>query len=249
MGVYSKLCNRIITAPAGTYTPMISKRNRKITVHVTASTGTAQAVIDYWQKTGKQASANYIIDDTTGIVGYVSELDRAWTSGSYVNDSQAITIECVNSVAAEPYPISEFVMNKLLDLLTDICQRYEIPYLYFDGTPECNYTWHCMFQATGCPDTYMKQKTPEIIKEVNARINAMYITDEEYKALIERIEDLENQADPRFKTYNNVPKYFKNAVKKMIDNGSLQGEGGKNINLNYIECRIITWLDRMGLIK
>ena len=64
----------------------------------------------------RKASSNYGIG-TDGRVGlYVDEKDRAWTSSSSANDSQAVTIEVANNSGAPNWTVSDKAFNKLIDL-------------------------------------------------------------------------------------------------------------------------------------
>lgn len=49
-----------------------------------------------------------------------------------------------------------------------------------------------------------------------------------------------------YKTLNDVPAYYKNAVSKVIKKGALQGTGNNEINVSDDFCRMLTVLDRMG---
>ena len=44
----------------------------------------------------RRTSANYAIDSSGKVALYVEEANRAWTSSSKENDSQAVTIEVAN---------------------------------------------------------------------------------------------------------------------------------------------------------
>ena len=49
-----------------------------------------------------------------------------------------------------------------------------------------------------------------------------------------------------YKTLNDVPSWYKAAVKKAVDKGALSGTGGKEINVSEDLCRTLTVLDRLG---
>lgn len=49
-----------------------------------------------------------------------------------------------------------------------------------------------------------------------------------------------------YKYFDDVPEYYKPAVKKCLDDGSLKGTGDGEINLSDDSCRILTILDRKG---
>lgn len=49
-----------------------------------------------------------------------------------------------------------------------------------------------------------------------------------------------------YKFYEDVPEYYKPAIKKCMDDGSLRGTGDGEINISEDSCRILTILDRKG---
>lgn len=49
-----------------------------------------------------------------------------------------------------------------------------------------------------------------------------------------------------YKTFDDVPDYYRHAVKKVMDAGALQGTGNAEINVSEDLCRTLTILDRMG---
>ena len=87
---YSKLINGS--------TPIYNKCNaregaiKKITPHHMAGNMGAAACAKYHRDSDRQASANYYIGTNGTIWGGVPEEFRAWTSSSWDNDNQAITI-------------------------------------------------------------------------------------------------------------------------------------------------------------
>ena len=76
---------------------------------------------------------------------------------------------------------------------------------------------------------------------------------EELNKLKEQVEYLqgvvETLSNPFIYNYidENMPSWARSSVQKLIDRGALNGEGG-GWNLTYDQLRIITWLDRLGLL-
>ena len=161
---YSKLINGS--------TPIYNKCNvrtgkiTKITPHHMAGNMGAEACAKYHRDCNRQASANYYIGNDGTIWGGVPEEFRAWTSSSWDNDNQAITIEVANSATGGNWPISDAAFNSLVRLCKDICPRYGIQ-LSWTGTTTGTLTCHDMFAATNCPGPYLKSKFPELVKLVN----------------------------------------------------------------------------------
>lgn len=143
---------------------------RKITIHHTAGVVSVETLGNIFAPKSRQASANYGIGSDGRIGMYVEEKNRAWTSGNKENDHQAITIEVSNSKSGNPWPVSDNVLNKLIDLCVDICRRNNIDELIYTGDKNGNLTRHNMFQATTCPGPYLQSKFPYIAEEVNKRL-------------------------------------------------------------------------------
>ncbi len=141
----------------------------KITPHHMAGNMGAAACAKYHRDSDRQASANYYIGTDGTIWGGVPEEFRAWTSSSWDNDNQAITIEVANCSTGGNWPVSEAAFNALVRLCKDICTRYGIQ-LTWTGTASGTLTCHDMFAATNCPGPYLKSKFPELVRQVNGSV-------------------------------------------------------------------------------
>ena len=156
-------------------TPIYNKCNprtariAKITPHHMAGNMGAAACAKYHRDSDRQASANYYIGTDGTIWGGVPEEFRAWTSSSWENDNQAITIEVANSAVGGNWPVSDAAFNALVRLCKDICTRYGIQ-LDWTGNSSGTLTCHDMFAATTCPGPYLKSKFPELVRLVNSGI-------------------------------------------------------------------------------
>lgn len=141
---------------------------RKITVHHMAGNLTVETCGNVFSTPSRQASSNYGIG-TDGRIGlYVPEDRAAWTSSSYANDSQAVTMEVANSSVGGDWPVSDRAWRSLVDLCVDICKRNGIPKLVWTGGPSGTLTCHYMFSSTGCPGPYLKERMQRLANEVNA---------------------------------------------------------------------------------
>ena len=145
---------------------MVNKQNKKITIHHMAGNLSLKQVGDVF--VNRESSANYAIDSKGNIGLYVNECDRAWTSASWDNDSQAVTIEVANNKLDPEWTISDKAMKALINLCVDICQRNNIKELVFTGDKNGTLTYHYMFANTACPGPYIKSKTTYICECVNA---------------------------------------------------------------------------------
>ena len=166
----SSLTNKTILADKSNYTQgRKGYKVCKITPHHMAGVLTGEQCAKLFQKATRNASANYCIGVKGDIVCNVEEENRAWTSSSAWNDCQAITIEVSNSKASGDYPISDASWKSLVNLCADICKRYGFK-LTYDGTKNGSLTRHNMFANTSCPGKYLQNKFPQLVKEVNAKL-------------------------------------------------------------------------------
>lgn len=165
---HSNLTSVVIHSPNG-YFPR-SDKVRKITIHHMAGVMTAEQCGYVFSSSARQASSNYGIGNDGKIACYVEEENAAWTSSSYWNDNQAITLEVSNSYAGDPWPISDAAWYSMIKLCADICIRYGITPSYTGGT-DGTFTEHRMFAPTGCPGEYIHARMNQIVREVKARMN------------------------------------------------------------------------------
>ncbi|MCM1219442.1 MAG: N-acetylmuramoyl-L-alanine amidase [Lachnospiraceae bacterium] len=142
----------------------------KITIHHCAGNLSINTIYNMFNSTNQEASANYFIDCKGYVYCLVNEEFRAWTSGSFDNDSKAITIECANCSGEPEWEISSHTYQSLINLCADICDRYNITPT-FDDTPNSSFTLHYMFQATACPGKFIREHMSQIISDVKEKLN------------------------------------------------------------------------------
>lgn len=151
--------------------PNCSSRDRhkilKITPHHMAGNLTIETCGNVFQPTSRQASSTYGIGSDGRIGQYVDEGMRPWTSGSYENDVQAVTIEVANDGGAPDYHVSDKAIESLIKLMVDICKRNGIKEMNYTGDASGNLTRHDMFQNTTCPGPYLGSKFTYIAEQVN----------------------------------------------------------------------------------
>lgn len=127
----------------------------------------------------QQASANYLIFSDGTIAVQVPEEYRAWTSGSFEADGNAITIECENSSYQvngndndpNSWKVSDAALASIIRLVADIARRYK-----FGAVTEGNYLGHRVFQSTACPGGYLWHKMGEIRNRINQELNGKPFT-------------------------------------------------------------------------
>lgn len=158
-----------------------SKTINRISIHCYVGQVTAASGLENFSYSSTGASCNYIIgyDGSVGLC--VEEKDRSWCTSSKSNDKQAITIE-VASGKTEPYQVTDAAYKKLLDLITDICERNgktkviwndnkDKTLAYTPKEDEVILTVHRWFRNKACPGTYLYERHGEIAKTVTARLN------------------------------------------------------------------------------
>jgi N-acetylmuramoyl-L-alanine amidase len=118
------------------------------------------------------ASANYLIGSDGTVCINVDEANRSWCTASSWCDNRAVTIEVSNSKAGGNWPVSDKVLEKLIELCVDICQRNGIKECTYTGNQNGTLQMHKWYMATACPGPYLASKFPYIAKEVTKRLQA-----------------------------------------------------------------------------
>lgn len=170
----SKLVNIKMLSPNCTM-----NRNHKIdtiTIHCVSGQLTAKQLGNLFLNPNYKASSNYGIGVDCKIGLYVEEKNRSWCSSSASNDHRAITIE-VASDNFHPYHVNNDVLDTLILLLVDICQRNKIKKLLWQADKNLigqidkqNMTVHRWFKNKECPGEYLYNLHPEIAKRVNEKL-------------------------------------------------------------------------------
>ena len=124
----------------------------------------------------RHSSATYSIASDGTITQHVSEADRPWTTSGADPDNRSITIEVANNTFAPTWTISDAAMNATIALCADICKRYGITKMYYNGK-RGTLLRHCDYHATACPGPYIKAQTGYICGAVNAKLAEANKTD------------------------------------------------------------------------
>lgn len=158
-------------------------RNRAIdtiTIHCMAGNCSIETCGDIFAPTSRGASSNYGIGSDGRVGMYVEECNRSWCSSNGENDNRAVTIEVANTVAAEPWPVSDKALAALIELCADICRRNNIKRLLWEGNKGLigqvnrqNMTVHRWFANKACPGDYLYQRHTLIATEVNKRLGTI----------------------------------------------------------------------------
>lgn len=168
----SPLVNYIKISPHKT-----SPRNHTIdtiTIHCYVGQVSVERIGKGFSKASRGASCNYGIGSDGRIALIVDEKDRSWCSDSRANDHRAITIE-VACDSKSPYKVNNVVMESLIKLVADICERNDIKKLVWSTNKKervnhlnvCNMTVHRDFANKSCPGAFLYDRHGYIANEVN----------------------------------------------------------------------------------
>ena len=158
------------------------KNLSRITPHCVVGTCSIEALGNVFATKSRQASSNYGIGKDGRIGLFVDEKNSAWTSSSYSNDTQAITIECASSTV-HPYTMNDAVYQSLIRLCVDICKRNGKKRLLWLGskektlayTPKADevvLTAHRWFANKACPGDWLYNRYDDLAERVTELLGA-----------------------------------------------------------------------------
>ena len=162
----------------------------RITPHHAAGVISLENLLGIFVPTSRQASCNYAIGSDGRIGLCVDEENRAWTSSSSDNDNRAITVEIANFTGSPGWGISEKAEQAFVDLCVDICKRYNKKGVFYEGKLVADreewlqITLHKWFAATACPGPYLEKRIPDLVKRINAKLNAAEPKKELYRVQV-----------------------------------------------------------------
>ena len=142
----------------------------KIVIHHAASVISVEQLGQVFST--RNSSATYGIGSDGRVGQYVSEQYRPWTTSSWTIDKRAITIEVSNSETGGEWPVSDKILQVLIELVADICRRNGIKKCSYTGTKNGVLQMHKWYANTACPGPYLGSKFPYISEEVNKLLKA-----------------------------------------------------------------------------
>lgn len=160
----SSLVTVKVPAYVGNYTK--GRDGRKIeliSIHHMAGVFTAKRCGEIFQQVGREGSSNYGIGKDADVGLYVDEKDTSWCNTNWDANCKSVTIETSNSSIGGDYPVSDKVLNKLIELVADIAKRNNLGKLVKGK----NLVWHSMYVATTCPGNYLRSKMDYIAEQAN----------------------------------------------------------------------------------
>ena len=160
----SNLVSMKVPANSNNYTVGRSGRNiEMIAIHHMAGILTAEQCGKIFQNANRKASSHYGIGKDGKIALYVDEANTAYTNSNWDSNCKSVTIETSNCKLGGDYPVSDVVLNKLIELVADIARRNNLGKLVKGK----NVVWHRMYAATSCPGDYLLSKIDYIIEKAN----------------------------------------------------------------------------------
>ena len=160
----SSLVNIKVPAHSNNYTVGRSGRKiEKIAIHHMAGILTAKQCGAIFQNGSRKASSNYGIGKDAEVGLYVDEANTSYCNSNWDSNCKSVTIETSNSSLGGDYPVSDAVLNKLIELVADIARRNNLGKLVKGQ----NLVWHRMYAATTCPGDYLLSKMDYIAEQAN----------------------------------------------------------------------------------
>lgn len=200
-----------------------------IVIHYVGATGSAVANLKYFQGANREASAHYFVDHgpTAGVYQSVLDTDTAWHCGSKVGykhkecrNSNSIGIElCCHKDKDGKWYFDDATIDSAVELVKELMKKYDIS---VDRVIR-----HYDVTGKKCP--------------------AMWVEDvegwENFKSRL-----VEKEEVNIYKTLEDVPSWYRQSIEKLVAKGIIVGSGNGELNLTEDLCRMITIIDRLGLI-
>ncbi len=155
-----------VNVPAHSSNYSVGRSGRKIemiAIHHMAGVLTAKQCGGIFQRVGRKGSSNYGIGKDADVGLYVDEANTSWCNSNWDSNCKSVTIETSNSSIGGDYPVSDKVLNKLIELVADIARRNGLGTLVKGK----NLVWHSMYANTNCPGRYLLSKIDYIVEQAN----------------------------------------------------------------------------------
>ena len=230
-----------------------------IVIHYTAGNGdTAVGNCSYFSGANRSASAHYFVGDD-GICRSVPDNMRAWHCGGTIKykhakcrNANSIGIEMGSRKDAKgEYYITDNIVEQTIRLVKYLMDKYNIPIT--------NVLRHYDVWDKQCPAPFVKH--PEQWENFKKRLTKQEdepMTAEEkakFNALVNAVSDLTKEVEGLKKPemiYNyidsNMPSSYKPTIQKLVKAGKLQGNENGELMLTTDMMRILTILDRVGVL-
>lgn len=232
-----------------------------IVIHYFGTLAPAQNVAQYFANAYRGASAHYCLDEGSTVYQCVRDKDISWHCGTdgdywhpYCRNSNSIGIEVRPfkldpSTAASAAPADWYFPEKVIENLVELTRYLMDKY----GIPPENVVRHYDVTGKWCPrpfmgddiNTYYKISGNAQWEKFKARLKPEAPKKEEIELTKAEIEATAKAAaraeverlNPTYNTLDDVPAYWRDDVKELIDRGIIQGTGGGKLGLTRSETK------------
>lgn len=191
----------------------------RIVVHNTANDAPAVNEITYMVNNDNEVSYHYAVDDKEAVQGL--PLDRnAWASGDGhgKGNMEGIHIEiCYSLSGGERFEKAE---RNAAQLIARLLKQY--------GWGMDRVTKHQDYDGKYCPHRTLDMGWQRFLDMVKEEMEEHDMTAAETKKMI--AEEFA-RLNPAYKTLEDVPSYWRQDIKELMDRGVLKGDGKGNLNL------------------
>lgn len=198
----------------------------------------------------RKAKINAASDDTFGFdcVCLIKGLLWGWNGDkSRVYGGAGYAVNGVPDIGADT------MITKCSDISTDFSKIEVGEAVWMSGhigiyigdglAVECTPIWKDGVQVTACN----RSKSGYNRRDWTKHGKLPYVSYEpETEPTPELEPEVESGGDGPYRTFEDVPEYYRAAVKKVMDKGALIGTGSGEINVSEDFCRTLTILDRLG---
>lgn len=181
------------------------------------------------------AFIGYLKDGTVAVMQTLPWDHRGWhagtgTKGLSANDSHISFEICEDALISTDY--FEQTYDTAAELVALLCEEYDLDPMA-DGVIICHQDGYKRGIASNHGDIY--NWWPKFGKSMD-----------DFRELVVKKMGMGDDEMVYYKTIDDVPNYYKDAVVKCIDAGAIKGEGDGILDLSEDLCRTLTILDRMG---
>lgn len=224
-----------------------------VVIHYTANNGdTAQNNCKYFNSPNRKASAHYFVG-SDGVFQSVQDIHTAWHCGGssykhkYCRNANSIGIEMCSKIDGNgKYYIENSVIDNAIDLTKYLMDKYNIP--------SNNVIRHYDVTGKACPEPFVRDEN--IWKNFKLQLEGDTMTNEErtkFNELVNAVSAVTSDVDELKKPKmiynyidNNMPKWARPTIQKLVDKGILQGdENGLGLTDDLLRVLVIN--DRAGL--
>lgn len=204
----------------------------RIVVHNTANDAPAVNEITYMVNNDNEVSYHYAVDDREAVQGV--PLDRnAWASGDGhgKGNMEGIHIEiCYSLSGGERFEKAE---KNAAQLIAHLLKQY--------GWGIDRVTKHQDYDGKYCPHRTLDMGWQRFLDMVKQEMEEHDMTAAETKKMI--AEEF-SRLNPTYKTLEDVPSYWRQDIKELVDRGILKGDGKGSLNLTQSEAKAAVLVKR-----